>query len=170
MVNQKVGFFERNDKLRQMFNSKAKRGQETEVSVLFPLTKKTRGSCLQHFSRKLQNSDVSLCFNSFAAELPECPSSYSLHSMHDYILLSESEQQQLLLLLVEEDRTCNNTLGSSGATTKCLILLATWTTLLHRDKSNLKCRSIDLFSLLHHIVSTLDLLLQLFMNCQKRLY
>ena len=40
MVNQKVGFFERNDKLRQMFNFKAKRGQETEVSVLFPLTKK----------------------------------------------------------------------------------------------------------------------------------
>ena len=29
MVNQKVGFFERNDKLRQMFNFKAKRGQET---------------------------------------------------------------------------------------------------------------------------------------------
>ena len=29
MVNQKVGFFERNDKLKQIFNFKAKRGQET---------------------------------------------------------------------------------------------------------------------------------------------
>ena len=43
MVNQKVGFFERNDKLKQIFNSKAKRGQETEVSVLFPLKQKNEG-------------------------------------------------------------------------------------------------------------------------------
>ena len=123
-----------------MFNSKAsKRSRNLQVSVLFPSTKNRGVAC-----NILVGSFRTLTFHcvSIPLLLLECPSSYSLHSMHDYILLSESEQ--LLLQLLVEDRTCNNTLGSSGATTKCLILLATWTTLLDRDKSNLKCRSIDL--------------------------